>query len=52
MAVIPEIRHQKISSTNLMPNHTEPCLYFPLRPSQTCQISQKQLTVQNKNLCT
>jgi len=27
---------------NLMPNHTEPSLYFTLRPNQTCQIYRKQ----------
>jgi len=31
-----------------MPNHNEPNLYFMLRPNQTCQISQKHPTVQNK----
>ena len=30
-----------------MANLTESSLYFTLRPNQTCQISQKQPTVQN-----
>jgi hypothetical protein len=47
MTVIPDIRCQRISSTNLMPNHTEHSLYCTLRLNQTCQISQKQPTVQN-----
>jgi len=41
-----------ISSTNLMPIHTDPSLYFTLRPNQTCQISQKQPAVQNEKSCT
>jgi hypothetical protein len=52
MTVIPDITGQRIRSINLIPNHTETSLYFMLRPNQTCQISQKQPTVQNKKICT
>jgi len=45
MTVIPGIRHQMIRSTNLMPSHNDPILYFTLRPNQWCQISQKQPTL-------
>jgi len=35
-----------------MPNLIEPSFYFTLRQNQTFQISEKQLTVQNKKICT